>query len=132
MDGSNNDDNMANINAGDSEIKVVLGEVDGGGDSNDCGGVDTNDDDDTDYGNGHNKVDCDDDLGSCVGDNSKDGNFDDGDVDSNGGNDANREDEKKKVDCRKDSASDDDNNNVDNGPKMMVMLMLMLMVGWSW
>ena len=86
VDGSIKNAGFNNVNAGDGENKVYLGDVyNGGGDSNDdvgvgnVGGVNTNGGDDADFGNGARKFDCGDDRGSGDG-----GDKDDGDVDDDG------------------------------------------------
>ena len=92
--GSIKDVGFDNINAGDGENKVDLGDVyNGGGDSNDdvgvgnVGGVNTNGGDDADFGNGDSKFDCGDDRGSGDSGEKDDGGVnDDGDADSNIGN----------------------------------------------
>ena len=65
VDGSNKDVVLDNVNAGDGENKVDLGDMyNGGGDSNDNVGVDdvgrvnTNGGDDADFGNNDSKFDC--------------------------------------------------------------------------
>ena len=106
MDGSNKNVGLDNINAGDGENKVDLGDVyNGGGDSNDDVGVDnvfgvnTNGADDADFGNSDSKSDCDDDRGSGDGGDKDDGGVDnDGDVGSNVGNDTDCGDGRSKID----------------------------------
>ena len=123
VDGSNNDVCLDNVNAGDGENKVDLGDSNNGcDDSNDDFGVDnvgrvnTNVGDDAGFGNGDSKFDCGDEKSGGDGDDKDDGGVDDdSDTDSNIGNDANRGDSRRKFDCSKDKAADDDNCKSDGG-----------------
>ena len=79
VDGSNKDVGLDNVNAGDGENKVDLGDMyNGGGDSNDDVGVDdvgrvnTNGGDDADFGNDDSKFDCGANRGGGDGDDKDD------------------------------------------------------------
>ena len=95
VDGSIKDVGSDNVNAGDGENKVDLGDLyNGGGNSNDdagagnVDGVKTNGGDDADFGDGDSKFDCGDDRDSGDGGDRDDGCVnDDADVDSNTRND---------------------------------------------
>ena len=82
VDGNNKDAGLDNVNAGDGENKVDLGNVYNGGDSVDVGRVNTNCGDDADFGNGDRKFNCDADRGGGDGDDKDDGGVDDDDADS--------------------------------------------------
>lgn len=69
MGGSNNDDGLNDVNAGDSETKVDLSDAGGGVD--DVNSVNSNDGDDVNFGDGDSKVDCGDNNKCAIQDNNK-------------------------------------------------------------
>ena len=123
VDGSNKDVGLDNVNAGDGENKVDLGDVyNGGGNSNDDVEVDdvvrvnTNGVDDADFVNGDSKFECHANRSSGDGDDEDDGVVDDdGDAKSDIGNDANCGDGRSKIDCSKEISVDDGNSKSDGG-----------------
>ena len=68
MGGSNNDDGLNDVNAGDSKTKVDFSDAGGGVDVN---GVNSNDGDDVNFGDGDSKVDCGDNNKYAIQDNNK-------------------------------------------------------------
>ena len=123
VDGSIKDVGFDNVNAGDGENRVDLGDVyEGAGDSNDdvgvgnVGEVNTNGGDDTDFSDGDSKFDCGDDSGSGDSDNKDYGGVDDdGDADSNIRNATNCSDGRNKVDCSKEIVVENGNSKSDDG-----------------
>ena len=123
VDASKKDVGLDNVNAGDGENKVDIGNVcNGGCNSNDDVGVDdvgrvtTNGGHDADFGNSDSKFDCGADRGGGDGDDKDDGGVDDdGDADSDIGSGADCGDGRSRVDCSKDIAVDDGNSKSDGG-----------------
>ena len=69
MGGSNNDDGLNDVNAGDSKTKVDFSDAGGGVD--DVNAVNSNDGDDVNFGDGDSKVDCGDNNKYAIQDNNK-------------------------------------------------------------
>ena len=132
MDGINNDDGFDNVSAHDGKWKIYLDQMDScAGHSNDCGvgGANTNSGDDANYGHGEKKVDYGNDLDfGGGGDSNDDGIVDVDNIESNICNDASLQYGKCKVGYSEDTASVNNDSNVDGSLVMMVILILMMMM----